>query len=402
VNRPTVYLAWLGAVACAVFVSAVAPAGTVRRGVYSDPLGRYRFTFEGAWRVGADEEDPAALDHFYLIKRGRVAAEVVITTRPFPASSRLSDFVDAEIDALDAESAAFRVSVKRNMTIAGRPAVRLIARLDEPDGGPSLRGARAAGRETLAAQYWFVKDGELWSLLVVTTPAKEERSKVISAVERTVISTFEALEPDEVGQAIADSQKVARLASGLAAITVPERWTLLEVGRDVIAAEFGLGRVYLFAVEDHEYGDTLREVAHGFVELHAALNAPQVKFEAECDVRGRPGYTILFDGTREGRPFRVQLVALTSGPHALFLYGIAEVDAWPAAQPWITAVQYTIEVVDIPEPPPSQEPDDTGGTPEDAGPVPEDAGPVPEDAEPVPEDAGPVPEDAGPTPENAG
>jgi len=356
-DRPFVYLARFGVALCAVIVCAVAPAAAARRGVHNDPLGRYRFTFEGAWRVGADEEDPAALDHFYLIKRGQVAAELVITTRSFPASSRLSDFVDAEVEALDAEPAALRVSLKRDMTIADQPAVRLIARITEADGAPSLSGARALGRETLAAQYWFVKDRELWSLLVVTTPAEEERSKVIAAVERTVISSFEALEPDEVGRAIADSQKVARLANGLAEITVPERWTLIEIGADVIAAEFDLGRVYLFAVEDQEYGGTLREVAHGFVEHHAALDAPEIKLDAECDVRGRPGHMIIFDGTRDGRPFRVQLVALTSGSTALFLYGIAEVGAWPAAQPWITAVQYTIDVTDDATAPPAEAPE---------------------------------------------
>jgi len=352
-DRLIAYIACLGVALCVVLVPAVASAATARQGVYNDPLGRYRFTFDGAWRVGAGEEDPTALDHFYLIKRGRVAAELVITTRSFPASSRLDDFVDGEVEALDAEPAAFRVSLKRDMTVAGRPAVRLIARIAERE-GETLR------RETLAAQYWFVKDRELWSLLVVTTPAEEQRSKVIAAVERTVVSSFEALEPDEVARAIARSRKVARLANGLAEITVPERWTLLEVDSDVIAAEFDLGRVYLFAVDDHEYGETLREVAHGFVEHHAALDAPEVEFEAECDVRGRPGYTIIFEGTREGRPFRVQLVALTSGPNAVFLYGIAEVDAWPAAQPWITAVQYTVNVTDNATAPPGETPDDAG------------------------------------------
>ena len=341
-RRPTTRLLAIVFVTCATgFLNAAAflPAAEKGRGVYEDPLGRYRFSFKGKWRVAENEEDPAAPDHFYLVKRGTVAAELIITSRPFPASSRLSDFVDAEVEALDADLNVHRASLKKDLTVSGRPAVRLIARLVESD-------KRRPRRETLMVQYWFTKGGKLWSLLVLTTPAEEQHSKVISEIESTLLSSFKALEPDEVAQAIMNSKKVARLESGLAELTVPERWTLLRVEEDLVAAEFDTGRLYLFVVTDHEYGDTLKQVAHGFIENHAALEAPAIQLEGDCDIRGEPGYYIIFEGAKDRRPFRVQLIALTSGSNAFFLYGICEVDAWRRARPWITAVQYTINLIE--------------------------------------------------------
>jgi hypothetical protein len=333
--------------AAAVLVAilpAVLAAGSLRaaepgRGLYEDPLGRYRFAFEGQWQVGLADEGTDAPDRFFLINQQAIAAELIISSKPFPASSRFSDFVEAEVAALDAEPDMLKVSLTTGLTISGQPAVRLIARavgLDE-------RGMR---RETFAVQYWFVKSGQLWSLVVLTTGADQQRSKVVFTIEETVISSFEALEPDEVTLAIADSKKVARLGDGLAEITLPERWTLLAVGDDRVAAEFDKGRLYLFVVTDHDYGDTLKEVAHRFVENHASLDSPKICLEGDCDVHGEPGYFVVLDGDKDGVAFRAQLIALTRGGNAFFLYGLCAVDAWPQARSWITAVQYTINFVE--------------------------------------------------------
>jgi len=309
------------------------------RGVYEDPLGRYRFSFEGTWRVGGSEQDPVAPDHFYLVRREAVAAELIISSRPFPASSRFSEFVKSEVEALDAEPDMLKVSLTTGLTVSGQPAVRLIARIVELD----ERGLR---RETFAVQYWFAKERRLWSLLILTTPTEQQRSKVVFRIEDTVVASFEVLEPDDVARAIADSKKVARLESGLAELTLPEPWTLLAIEEDRVAAEFDKGRLYLFVVTDHEYGDTLKEVAHRFVENHASLASVEVRLEGDCEIQGEPGYYIVFDGEKDKRPFRVQLIALTRGGNAFFLYGICEVDAWPQARPWITAVQHTISFIE--------------------------------------------------------
>lgn len=41
----------------AIAAALAAAAASAGEGVYEDPLGRYRFSFAGTWRVGADEED---------------------------------------------------------------------------------------------------------------------------------------------------------------------------------------------------------------------------------------------------------------------------------------------------------------------------------------------------------
>jgi len=313
------------------------------RGVYEDPFGRYRFSFEGEWRAGATESGPAVPDHFYLVKRGRVAAELVITSSAFPASSRLSDYAKAEAEAIEADPEMFQVSFATGLTISGQPAVRLIARI-------VAASEAEPKRETLAAQYWFAKAGRLWSLLVLTTPAEQERSKVVFEIERTVISSFEALEPDEVGRAMAASRKVAQLETGPAEVTLPERWTLVEIESDHMAAEFTEGRFDVFVVQDHEYGDTPGAVAHAFVENHAALESPAVGLDGECEIGGEPGYVVVFDGMKDGVAFRAQLVALVKDGNAFFLYGLCEVEAWPRARPWITAVQHTFRFVEVEAP----------------------------------------------------
>ena len=323
----------------AIAAALAAAAARAGEGVYEDPLGRYRFSFAGTWRVGADEENPGALDHFYHVREGTVAAELLVSSRPLPAASRLDDFVDAEVKALDAEPGMFRVSLRRDLAIDKQPATCVIARRVEGD-------AAGTPRETLVAQYWFVKGRQLWSLLLLTTPADEKRSKIIGRFEETVGASFEALEPDAVAQAIAASKKTARLGNGLAAITLPESWTLLSVQDDLAVADFDKGRVYLFGVLDHEYGEALKDIADTFLKHNAALDDVEVRLETECAVAGMPGYCVIFTGTKDGRAFTVQLIALTKGANAFFLYGIAESDAWRAAQPWITAVQYTVELAD--------------------------------------------------------
>jgi hypothetical protein len=335
----------LAAIVFAGLAATSLSAAEERSGVYQDPLGRYRFLFKGAWRVGANEEDPDAPNHYYLVKRGRVAAELIVSSRTLAPSSKLSDVVQAEIEAIDADPNMQRASLTTDLHVSGRPATRLIAHLVEPN-------AQGRPRERLAVQYWFIKGRELWSLLILMTPAEEQRSKLVSELERTLVASFEVLEPDEVARAIASSKKVARLGSGLAELTVPERWTLLKIEQDVLAAEFDVGRLYLFAVTDQELGETLKAIAHAFLDGHAALDEPEIKLEGECDVRGTPGYFIIFDGKRDGRLFRVQLIAVRSGADAFFLYGLSEVDAWPMAHPWITAAQYTIKLIEKPPVPP--------------------------------------------------
>jgi len=338
----------LPALCLAMLVAASVCAAGEAQGLYEDPLGRYRFSFEGEWRVGAAADAAAAPHHFYLIKQGVVAAEVVVESRPFPAPSRLNDYVKAEVEAVEAGSDMFKVSFATGLMVSGQPAVRLIAR----------RVAAGEGehrRETLAAQYWFTKEGRLWSLLVLTTPAEQQRSKVVFWIEETVISSFEALEPDEVSQAIVNSRKVARVGNGLAEITLPERWTLVKIEEDGVTSEFGTGRLYLFVVRNHEYGDTLKAVAHGFIEKHASLEAPAIGLEGDCDVGGEPGYFVILDGVRDQRAFRGQLIALTRDGHAFFLYGLCEVEAWPQARAWMTAVQYTFRFVEEEEAPSSSD-----------------------------------------------
>ncbi len=338
-------LAGLLATACA---AAGAGAAEAARGMYEDPLGRYRFSFEGDWRVAAGEEDPVAPGHFYLVRRGVVVAELIVTSRPFPAPSRLSDFVKAEVEALDAEPDMFRVSLTRGLTISAQPAVRLIARIaarDEDDLRHGRTGPSPSPPDTFAVQYWFTGQGRLWSLLVVTTATEEQRSKVVFDVEKSVVASFKVLGPDEVAQAITTSKKVARLGSGLAELTVPEAWTLLKVEEDAVAAEFDKGRLYLFAVTDHELGGTLKEIAGRFVEKHAGLEAPTIRTEGECDVEGEPGYYVILDGEKDRLPLRAQLIVLTRAGDAFFLYGVCEADAWPQARPWITAAQYTITLL---------------------------------------------------------
>lgn len=343
-RRAASALAGLLVAACAV---AGARAAEADRGVYEDPLGRYRFSFKGQWRVGAGEEDPAAPDHFYLVRRGVVVAELIVTSRPFPAPSRLSEFVKAEVEALDAEPDMLRVSLTRGLTISAQPAVRLIARIAGKGEGELRHGGGTApsARDTFAVQYWFTKQEKLWSLLVLTTATEKQRSKVVFDVEKSVVASFEVLGPDEVAQAIVKSKKVARLGSGLAELTVPEAWTLLKIEEDVVAAEFDKGRLYLFAVTDHELGATLKEVAGRFVEKHAGLEAPTIRLEGECDVEGEPGYYVIFDGEKDRLPLRAQLIVLTRAGDAFFLYGVCEADVWPQARPWITAVQYTIRLL---------------------------------------------------------
>jgi len=324
-----------------VFWPALAPAIEQNRGTYEDPLGRYRFSFTGQWRVGAREAAATAPGHFYCLKRGVVAAELVVSSRPFPAPSRLSDFVESEEKAIETEPDMFKVSVKKDLTISSKPATRLIVRFVQ-------KGEQGASRETLAAQYWFTTGGQLWSLIVLTTSAEQQRSKVLGEIETTIVSSFQVLEPDAVGLAINSSKKIARLKSGLAEITLPETWTLRKVGEDLVEAEFDKGRLYLFAAVDHAYGDTLKDVAHGFLEQQAGVDAPEIASEGACEVRGGPAYYIVFDGRKDEHLFRVQLVVLTSGTRAFFLYGICEPDAWPQARAWITAVQYTINVIEQP------------------------------------------------------
>jgi hypothetical protein len=339
-------------VACLTSAAAwAATASGAGKGVYEDPLGRYRFSFTGTWRVGADENDPGALDHFYQAQQGRVAAELLVSAQPASTTRRFEDFVDSEVKALDAEPGMFRVSLRRDLAIGKHRATCLIARRVGPD-------ATGVERETLFAQYWFVEGRQLWSLLLLTTPAEEQRSKLIEAFEATIAATFEPLESDAVAQAIAASRKSARLGDGLAEITLPERWTLLSVEDDLVVADFDKGRLYLFAVRDPEYGETLREIAHAFLTHNAALSNVEVRLETDCTVAGLPAYGVIFTGTKDGRAFTVQLIALTKGANAFFLYGIAESDAWQAAQPWITAVQYTIELT-------GKAPAD-GGAPDDA------------------------------------
>ena len=344
-RRAASALAGLLVAACAV---AGACAAEANRGVYEDPLGRYRFSFKGEWRVGASEEDPVAPGHFYLVRRDVVVAELIVTSRPFPAPSRLSEFVKAEVEALDAEPDMFRVSLTRGLTISAQPAVRLIARIAGKDKG-ELRHGRGglapSRRDTFAVQYWFTGQEQLWSLLVLTTAIEEQRSKVVFDVEKSVVASFKVLGPDEVAQAIVTSKKVARLGSGLAELTVPEAWTLLKIQEDVVAAEFDKGRLYLFAVTDHELGATLKEVAGRFVEKHAGLEAPTIRLEGECDVEGEPGYHVIFDGAKDRLALRAQLIVLTRAGDAFFVLGVCEADAWPQARPWITAVQYTIRLL---------------------------------------------------------
>ncbi|MBN1916438.1 MAG: hypothetical protein JW889_00900 [Verrucomicrobia bacterium] len=334
----------LGAVIVCVALGAMLDVGptaaaTDGTGVYEDPLGRYRFSFTGAWHVSADEADPGALDHFYLVRDGKVAAELIVSAEPFPMNMRLQDFVDDQVKVLDADPGMFRVSLRRDLTIAKQSATCLIARrVLQPQDGPR--------QETLIIQYWFVKGRALWSLLMLATPAEEQRAKLVEQFEETVAATFEPLEPDAVAQAIAASKKTARLGNGLAEITLPERWTLLSAEDDLVVADFDKGRLYLFAVPNHEYGETLDEIAYAFLEHNGGLADPEVHIETECTVAGVPGYGLIFTGTKGGRAFTVQVIALTKDTDAFFLYGIAESGAWRAAQPWITAVQYTIKLFD--------------------------------------------------------
>jgi hypothetical protein len=331
----TVLLAVFAALGAAAALHAAEPD----RGLYEDPLGRYRFGFSGRWQLGPADEGAEGHDRFFLIIRETVAAELIVSSKPFPAASRFSDFVEGEVAALDAEPDILKVSLTTGLKISGQPGARLISRLV----GTDERGVR---RDTLAVQYWFAKAGRLWSLLVLTTAAQEQRSKVVFTIEDSVISSFEALEPDEVALAIAESKKVTRLGDGLAEITLPESWTLLATGDDRVAAEFDKGRLYLFVVTDHDYGNTLKEVAHRFVENHASLDSPEIGGEGDCDIHGEAGYYVVFDGTKDGVAFRAQLITLTRGRDAFFLYGLCEVDAWPQARPWITAVQYSIHFVE--------------------------------------------------------
>ena len=87
-------------------------------------------------------------------------------------------------------------------------------------------------------------------------------------------------------------------------------------------------------------------MAHRFLEANPGLESPETHLEGQCDIRGESGYCIIFDGTKDGRPFRVQLVALTRDGNAFFLYGVCEVDAWPQARPWLTAVQSTVKLLE--------------------------------------------------------
>jgi hypothetical protein len=367
----------VGVIAALLGLLVVAPlwaAGT--RATYEDPMGRFRFAFRGAWRAGAEQEVPSAANHFFLVKRDEVAAELIVSSRPFPATQRFKDFVDAEVEALDAEPNMHRSSVSRDLKISGQSAARIVARLVE-------QGAAGGPRETLVVQYWFARKGELWSLLVLTTPAEEERSHVVDEIEKTVVASFEVLEPDEVAQALAESKKTARLANGLAEITVPEQWTLLKVDDDQAAAQFDKGRVYLFAVAEQEYGETLKEVAHGFLEDQAGLDDWNIQLERDIDVRGTPGYVVIFDGTKDGRSYVAQLVVLVKDQDAFFLYGIAEADAWLAARPWITAVQYTVKLLER-EPTSSDGADDGAEADGDDGDASGDDGGTPDEHPPGP------------------